>query len=119
MAKLDLNVVAKATAEQTYQIVEFKGEMDKSNINDVRDVLVKFIDSFGDQNLIFDLTYFNFINSEGVGLMVSFYYKLKKAEKNLFFVNPQPQVNDVFDLIGLTKVVEPVASIEEAMQKVS
>jgi anti-anti-sigma factor len=119
MAKLDLNVVAKDTPDQSYQIVEFRGEMDKSNISDVRDVLVKFMDSFADSALIFDLTYFNFINSEGVGLMVSFYYKMKKAEKTLFFVNPQPQVADVFDLIGLTKVVEPVASVEQALQKIN
>lgn len=118
MAKLDLNVVAKSDPNQSYQVVEFKGEMDKSNISDVRDVLVKFIDNYQDKALIFDLTYFNFINSEGVGLMVSFFYKMKKDNKQLFFVNPQPQVNDVFSLIGLTKVVEPVATVEEAVSKI-
>lgn len=117
MAKLDLNVIAKDSDLQKYQVVEFKGEMDKSNITDVRDVLVDFIDAYNDPYLIFDLTYFDFINSEGVGLMVSFYYKLKKANRTLFFVNPQPQVSDVFDLIGLTKVVEPVDSIDQALQK--
>jgi len=118
MAKLDLNVIAKEAPEQKYQIVEFKGEMDKSNISDVRDVLVKYMDSYTDPALIFDLTYFNFINSEGVGLMVSFYYKMKKNNEQLFFVNPQPQVYDVLNLIGLTKVVAPVATIEEAISQI-
>jgi len=119
MAKLDLNVVAKSEPTQKYQIVEFKGEMDKSNISDVRSVLVKYMDAYEDPALIFDFTYFNFINSEGVGLMVSFYYKMKKENKQLFFVNPQPQVYDVLNLIGLTKVVEPVASLQDAISQIN
>jgi len=119
MAKLDLNVLSKENPEQNYQIVEFNGEMDKSNIAEVRDVLVKFIEGFQDDNLIFDLTYFDFINSEGVGLMVSFFYKMKKASKNLILVSPQPQVKDVFDLIGLTQVVQPVDSMDQALNMVA
>ena len=119
MAKLDLNVIAKKSDDQKYIVVEFKGEMDKSNISDIRTVLTEFIDSFQDEALIFDLTYFDFINSEGVGLMVSLYYKVNKLGKKMFIVNPQPQVSDVFDLIGLTNVVNTIGSVEEAVSQVN
>lgn len=118
MAKLDLNVLAKTDPSLKYQVIEFKGEMDKSNINDIRDVLTKFIDTYSDSALIFDLTYFGFINSEGVGLMVSLFYKMKKAGKDLLFVNPQPQVADVFSLVGLDKIVNPVGSLDEAIKSI-
>ena len=118
MAKLDLNVLAKKNADDKYQVIEFRGEMDKSNIADVRDALTKFVENFNDAAVIFDLTYFDFINSEGVGLMVALFYKVQKLGKKLFFVSPQPQVADVFNLIGLTKVVEPVDSVEDAAQKI-
>lgn len=119
MAKLDLNVIAKKSDDQKFVVLEFRGEMDKSNISDIRDVLVNFVDKFQDQALIFDLTYFDFINSEGVGLMVSLYYKVSKLDKQLFIVNPQPQVKDVFDLIGLTNVVTTLNSVEEAVSQVN
>jgi anti-anti-sigma factor len=119
MAKLDLNVIGKKSDDQKFVIVEFKGEMDKSNISDIRTVLLDFIEKFSDEALIFDLTYFDFINSEGVGLMVSLYYKVNKLGKKLFIINPQPQVNDVFGLIGLTNVVKPLSSVEEAISLIN
>jgi stage II sporulation protein AA (anti-sigma F factor antagonist) len=115
MAKLDLNVVSKENEAQKYQVVQFKGEMDKSNNLDVREALNKFVDNYTDDFLFFDLTYFDFINSEGVGMMVSFYYKLKKANKNLVIVAPQPRVSDVFNIIGLPKIVPIFETIDLAL----
>ncbi len=118
MAKLDLNVLAKTDPAQQYQVIEFRGEMDKSNITDVRSTLGPFMDTLQDKALIFDMTYFDFINSEGVGLMVSFFYKMQTAGKQLFFTQPQPQVADVFELIGLTKVTQPVADVATAVSQI-
>jgi anti-anti-sigma factor len=115
MAKLDLNVLSKLEPTQNYQVIEFKGEMDKSNNQEVRDALTKFIESYNDPILVFDLKYFDFINSEGVGLLVSLFYKMKKLEKTLLIVGPQPRVNDVFSIIGLSKIVPVSDTIEVAL----
>lgn len=115
MAKLDLNVLANQTTDN-FQVIEFKGEMDKSNNLDVREALNKFIDSYGLNYLFFDLTYFDFINSEGVGMLVSMYYKMKKNNKNLFIINPQPRVLDVFNIIGLPKIVPVYDSLNSAIE---
>ncbi len=115
MAKLDLNVLTKLDPSQIFQVIEFRGQMDKSNNQEVRDALSNFIDKFSDANLVFDLKYFEFINSEGVGLLVSLHYKLKKLNKNLFLVSPQPRVNDVFSIIGLSKIVPIFDNLESAL----
>jgi stage II sporulation protein AA (anti-sigma F factor antagonist) len=115
MAKLDLNVIA-VEAGARHQIIEFKGEMDKSNNLEVREALNKFIEAYTLDFLLFDLTYFDFINSEGVGMMVSMFYKLKQLNKGLVIVNPQPRVNDVFNIIGLSKIVPVYDNKELALQ---
>jgi stage II sporulation protein AA (anti-sigma F factor antagonist) len=118
MAKLDLNVIVNSE-EDVYQIVEFKGEMDKSNNLDVRNALNNFIENYKQKFLFFDLTYFDFVNSEGVGMLVSMYYKMKKDGKELYIINPQPQVEDVFNIIGLTKIVPIYPSIEVALEHIN
>ena len=45
--------------------------------------------------------------------------KVNKLGKKMFIVNPQPQVSDVFDLIGLTNVVNTIGSVEEAVSQVN
>lgn len=114
MAHLDLNVLA-TDGEVSYQVVQFKGEMDKSNLQQVRDVLTKFVEEFPRDLLIFDLTYFDFINSEGVGFLVSLHYKLVSRGKTLKIINVQPKVQDVFNLIGLDKLIACYGSLEEAI----
>ncbi|PIQ78327.1 hypothetical protein COV81_05085 [Candidatus Peregrinibacteria bacterium CG11_big_fil_rev_8_21_14_0_20_41_10] len=114
MAHLDLNVLA-AEGTDGYQIVQFKGEMDKSNLDQVRDVLTKFVEEYQKQVLIFDLMYFDFINSEGVGYIVSLFYKLKKKEQTLRIINVQPKVEDVFNLIGLSQLIKCYPDLAAAL----
>lgn len=115
MAKLDLNVIVN-NPEDVYQIVEFRGEMDKSNNLDVRNALNTFIENYKLKYLFFDLTYFDFVNSEGVGMLVSMYYKMKKDGRELYIINPQPRVEDVFNIIGLTKIVPIFPTVEVALE---
>jgi stage II sporulation protein AA (anti-sigma F factor antagonist) len=115
MAHLDLNVLA-AEKGADYQVVQFKGEMDKSNLQEIRDVLTKFVEEYPKSLMIFDLTYFDFINSEGVGFLVSLHYKLKEAGKDLKIINVQPKVEDVFSLIGLSQLIKCYSSLEEAVK---
>lgn len=114
MAHLDLNVMA-AEEGANYQVVQFKGEMDKSNLEQVRGVLTKFVDDYQMPVMIFDLTYFDFINSEGVGFIVSLFYKLKKKNQLLKIIKVQPKVEDVFNLIGLTQLIKCYADLETAL----
>lgn len=114
MAHLDLNVMDTQEGAN-YQVVQFNGEMDKSNLDQVRDVLTKFVEDYSMPILVFDLTYFDFINSEGVGFMVSLFYKLKKKEQELKIINVQPKVEDVFNLIGLSRLITCYDSLEAAL----
>lgn len=118
MTRLDLNVLDKELESDKYVIIEFKGALDKSNIKDVREVITNYIEHFEDEVLIFDLKYFDFVNSEGVGFFVSMYYKMQAMDKTLHIVNAQPQVKDVFDVVGLSQIVEVYDSLEDILNKI-
>ena len=52
MAKLDLNVLDKQIASDDFIVVQFKGELDKTNVEDVRSVLTRFTSELKENNLI-------------------------------------------------------------------
>jgi stage II sporulation protein AA (anti-sigma F factor antagonist) len=115
MAIIKLNIVTQVGADN-YEIVEFKGEMDKSNIAQIRSGLDSYLRNYKKDFLIFDLSALEFINSEGVGYLVSVYYTLLKQAKRLTIAGAQPQVVDVFDLVGLTKLIPCYKTSPEAVQ---
>lgn len=110
MAQLDLNVLDKQVSTDPYVIVEFKGVLDKSNIDDVKPALTNFVNGYADPNLIFDLRYFEYVNSEGIGFLVSLFYLLQAKNQKLFILKPQPQVLDGFEAVGLTKII-PISEL--------
>jgi anti-anti-sigma factor len=118
MSQLDLNVLDKQVDSDPYQIVEFKGSLDKANIDDVKPALNSFIEGYKDASLIFDLRYFEFINSEGVGFLVSLFYAMQVKNQKLFFLKPQPQVLDVFDAVGLTKIIPTFELLEDITKQI-
>ncbi|MBT5346588.1 STAS domain-containing protein [bacterium] len=114
MSQLDLNVLDKQISTDPYLIVEFKGKLDKANIDDVKPALNNFINSCTDPYLIFDLRYFEYVNSEGIGFLVSLFYALESKNQKLFLLKPQPQVLDCFEAVGLTKII----SIHELLEDI-
>ena len=118
MSQLDLNVLDKELDSDVYQILEFRGKLDKANIDDVKPALTGFVESFQDQALIFDLRYFEFLNSEGVGFIVSLFYLLESKGKKLFLLKPQPQVFDVCEAMGLTKIVPTFELLDDITKSI-
>lgn len=117
MSQLDLNVLDKQVSTDPYLIVEFKGKLDKANIDDVKPALTNFINSYSDPYLIFDLRYFEYVNSEGIGFLVSLFYALEAKKQKLYILKPQPQVLDGFEAVGLTKIIPIYELLEEILNQ--
>jgi anti-sigma B factor antagonist len=56
--------------------------------------------------IVFDMTEINYIDSSGIGTLVSVYLAASKAQCSLELANPQPQIRDLFELARLTAVFE-------------
>jgi anti-sigma B factor antagonist len=55
---------------------------------------------------VLDLTEVNYIDSSGIGALVSVYLAASRADCDLELANPQPRIRDLFELSKLTAVFE-------------
>jgi anti-sigma B factor antagonist len=60
----------------------------------------------GAKHIVLDLTEVNYIDSSGIGALVSVYLAASRADCDLELANPQPRIRDLFELSRLTAVFE-------------
>ena len=99
------------------KIVHLKGELDKVNIEELKKEVDPQSDDANVFQLIFDLSELNFINSKGIGYLVSVYSHLTKNGKTMIITNASQPVMDVISLVGLTSIIPYRASMEQAEDK--
>jgi len=102
-----------------YQIVELHGEMDKAGLKTVKDDLLDYVEHFPFGYLVIDLTNLEFINSEGVGFLMTLYSHLVKIKKNLVLIGAKSQVKDVLSIIGILNFIPYHDLIEDFLRKLS
>jgi anti-anti-sigma factor len=101
-----------------YQVFAFDGELDKSNLPVISEAIKDtFENNIG--NVIFDFTKLKFVNSEGLGFIVSLHYKFSKINKKLHIIGIQPNIQDIFNLIGIPTIIKCSNTLEEALTAIN
>lgn len=95
------------------KIVRFSGEMDEASLESVRTELATLLSDQSVATVIFDLAGLEFINSKGIGYLVSVHTHLAKNKRKLIVVAAQDPVMDVISLVGLTSIIAYYPTIEE------
>lgn len=86
-----------------YWEVYICGELDVSNCDKLKEFLNKlFIESKIDIKI--DLEKLDYIDSTGLGVLISILKKLKTSNKELYLVNPKQNVEKIFNITGLDKI---------------
>ncbi|MBI4994210.1 STAS domain-containing protein [Candidatus Peregrinibacteria bacterium] len=98
-----------------YQVIEFSGELDSASLRDAEKKIFEFLPHFKHRFLFFDFTNLKFINSEGIGFTATVMEKLAKTGKKLILFGAKSHVADVFNAIGLGKMMPVFHSIREAI----
>lgn len=88
--------------------------MDAHNSGDLKEQMLQLFDE-GKCNLIVDLSAVRFIDSSGLGALVSGFKNASAREGNLKLCCLQPQVRSMFELTRLHRVFEIFADQEEAL----
>lgn len=114
MALLTLKFVTDIR-DLDYEVVEFHGELDQSNLEATEAQIADLLKDFKRHYLLFDLSDMAFINSEGVGFIASTHTKLVKKNQKLLICSVKPNVAEVFELIGLSKLLPVFATVGEAI----
>lgn len=114
MALLTLKFVTDVRNDN-YQIIELHGELDQSTLPNTEKQIVAFLADFGRRYLILDLSDLKFINSEGIGFIVNMHTKLAKKGKSLILCGMQGNVKEVFEVIGISKMLPVYANVAGAI----
>ncbi|MCD6187662.1 MAG: STAS domain-containing protein [Desulfuromusa sp.] len=89
--------------------------MDAHNSGDLKEQMLQLFDE-GKCNLIIDLSSVRFIDSSGLGALVSGFKNAGAREGSLKLCCLQPQVRSMFELTRLHRVFEIFANRDEALE---
>lgn len=95
------------------QIVIIKGELDAYQSIEFKE---KLIEAFKDEseNVLIDMTGISYIDSAGLGALVSLLKKASERSKELRLFGLKENVNKIFELTRLNRVFRIFDTLEEA-----
>ncbi len=96
-------------------ILDINGEIDLYNAPEIKSKITELMES-GKSDIIINLKKVSYIDSSGIGVLISSLSNLKKAGGSLKIINVFASVRKVFELTKLTSFFDIYDSEEEAMK---
>ena len=88
--------------------------LDAHNSKELKDYLLELMDS-GLKKLVLDLSEVRFVDSSGLGALLSGHKNAGLREGRFALVGVQSRVQSMFDLTRLTRVIEIYPGVEDAL----
>ena len=95
------------------RIVKITGEIDMSNTAQIKE---KFLD-VPVSKFVIDMTDVSYIDSSGIGTLLSIYKNTKARSGNLVVVGLNPRLKKLFDMLGLSKILKTVDDVDEGLKE--
>lgn len=99
-------------------ILDITGEIDLYNAPEIKDIINKLVEE-QKYNVVINLEKVTYIDSSGIGALISSLSNLKKYQGGLKIINVFASVRKVFELTKLTSFFEIFDSEEEALTSFS
>lgn len=100
---MSLNVIKTFNEETKIWTIKPIGEIDIYTAPEFKEELLKTINEI-DSDIIIDGEGLSYIDSTGLGVLISGLKKMKEKEKNIIIENIKPNINKLFTITGLNKV---------------
>ena len=111
----ELTVSVSDGANSAIKVVSIAGEMDESNLESLKPQLDPLLNDMNVKTLLLDLRQLEFINSKGIGYLVSIHTHLSKDQRAIVLAGANEAVMDVISLVGLTSIIKYFNTMEEAL----
>lgn len=111
----EINVAISDGPQPSVKVVALTGEMDEASLEVVKNQIDGILNDSNIKRIIFNLTGLGFINSKGIGYLVSVHTHLSKDQREMVMAGANEVVMDVISLVGLTSIVKYFKTIEEAL----
>ena len=111
-------VVGELPEKESVKLVSLTGEIDETNLGELKEVIDPLLVSNDCQVLLVNLKDLNFINSMVISYFTNIYTKLTELNKKIIFVEANNQILDILDLVGLTTIIDNYNSLTEALDNI-
>ena len=95
-------------------VIGFAGRLDMLSAVDVKQKLVEVVEG-GSHRLVIDLDKVSFVDSSGLGALISGLKAARVAGGDLRLARPDKQVRYILEVSTLERVLRPYATVEEAL----
>lgn len=109
-----MDIAIREVAEVGVTILDIKGEIDLYNAPDIKDTIKQQIDA-GKKKIIINLKDVVYIDSSGIGALISSLSNLKKVGGGLKILHVYDSVKKVFELTKLTSFFEIYDNEDDAV----
>lgn len=97
-------------------IVRLEGELDMHVADEFRQIVDQELENSRVKNMLLNLSNVTFIDSSGLGVILGRYKKISILGGKVLVTDIQPQVQRIFELSGLLKIMKMYDSETEALE---
>lgn len=97
-------------------VVKLKEELDHHNAEEIRKKIDKLVEMNNIKVLIFDFKETKFMDSSGIGVIMGRYKNIKNIGGDVGLINVSSNIDRVFKLSGMYKIVRKYSTIKEAVE---
>lgn len=99
-------------------IIKLKGPLDLHTAQDFKEQVKKQL-SKKINNIVLDLEIIDFIDSSGIGAILSLYKKIENKGGKIVIINMSPTLKRIFEVSGILKIIEAYTSRQQALENLS
>lgn len=99
------------------KVIHISGELDEVSIEQLRGDIDPLLNDKAVNHIVFDFEKLEFINSKGIGYLVSVHTHLAKDGRGMAIAAASDPVMDVLQLVGLTNIIPYHSTLDEALNK--
>lgn len=107
----------KIEQKGNYIIANIEGDVDHCNAYDIKKLIDNKIRTSDAQNLIFDFSKLEFMDSSGIGMVLGRYKIIRALGGKVFIAGANKSVQKIINISGLHKIIPEYESIESALGK--
>jgi anti-sigma B factor antagonist len=104
----------EVTGQDGWTVVAVTGEVDVATAPGLRSRLIDLINE-GHHRLVVDLSWVDFIDSTGLGVLIGALKRVRSHDGTLLLVVDDPRVHKLFAITGLDQVFDIHPSLTEAV----
>ncbi len=99
-------------------IVYLKGEVDQHKVSGIKGDIDKKIRENNTSHLIYDFSEVGFMDSSGIGMVLSRYKSFSGTNSKLYLCNVSDNTMRLFDMVGLKDIIKIFGSVDECLMQI-